>query len=118
MAIDFSLSPELVEIRAKMRTFIDEVVRPIEARIDENDRKSLIEGIVEMRKAAQEQGLWLPHMPPEWGGMGLGHVALAMVQAEAGKHRLGPWISTARPPTRATCTRCCTGAPTSRRSGT
>ena len=98
MAIDFSLSPELVEIRAKMRTFIDEVVRPIEARIDENDRKSLIEGIVEMRKAAQEQGLWLPHMPPEWGGMGLGHVQLAMVQAEAARTGFGPFAINAQAP--------------------
>ena len=35
-----------------------------------------------MRAKAQEAGIWLPHMPEEWGGMGLGHVELAMVQAE------------------------------------
>ena len=35
---------------------------------------------------------WSPHMPVEWGGMGLGHVELAMDQAEAGKTRLGPWV--------------------------
>ncbi len=98
MAIDFSLSPELEEIRAKMRAFIDDVVRPIESRIDENDRRSLIEGIVEMRKAAQEQGLWLPHMPPEWGGMGLGHVQLAMVQAEAARASFGPFAINAQAP--------------------
>ena len=42
--------------------------------------------------------------------MGLGHVELAMVQAEAAKarHRARS-CSTARRPTRATCTRCCTG---------
>ncbi len=48
--------------------------------------------ILELREEAKRAGLWLPHMPEEWGGMGLGHVELAMVQAEAGKTRLGPWI--------------------------
>ncbi|HYL53671.1 MAG TPA: acyl-CoA dehydrogenase family protein, partial [Acidimicrobiia bacterium] len=66
MAIDFSLSPELEDIRARVRALVDEVVRPIEQRWDRNDRKQLIDGIIEMRKAAQERGLWLPHMPKEW----------------------------------------------------
>jgi acyl-CoA dehydrogenase len=98
MAIDFSLSPELEQIRDKTRSFIDTVVRPIEQRIDHHDRKSLIEGIVEMRQAAQEWGLWLPHMPEEWGGMGLGHVELAMVQAEAAKTGFGPFAINAQAP--------------------
>jgi acyl-CoA dehydrogenase len=99
MAIDFSLSPELEAIRERTREFIDEVVKPIEARIREtDDRKSLIEGIIEMRGEAQSRGLWLPHMPPEWGGMGLGHVELAMVQAEAAKSGLGPYAINAQAP--------------------
>ena len=48
--------------------------------------------ILELREQAKKEGLWLPHMPKEWGGMGLGHVELAIVQAEAGKTRPGPWI--------------------------
>ena len=51
-----------------------------------------------MRAKAQEEGLWLPHMPKEWGGMGLGHVELAMVQAEAAKTRLGPWVINCQAP--------------------
>jgi acyl-CoA dehydrogenase len=31
-------------------------------------------------------------MPEEWGGMGLGHVELAMVQAEAAKTYYGPFV--------------------------
>ncbi|HEX4489716.1 MAG TPA: acyl-CoA dehydrogenase family protein [Acidimicrobiia bacterium] len=98
MPIDFSLSPELEEIRATTRDFIENVVKPIEKGIDPNDRKSLITGIIEMRKAAQERGIWLPHMPKEWGGMGLGHVQLAMVQAEAAKTGFGPFAINAQAP--------------------
>jgi acyl-CoA dehydrogenase len=98
VAIDFSLPPEQEEIRGRMRDFVHDVVLPIEEGIDESDRRSLIEGIVEMRKEAQDRGLWLPHMPREWGGMGLGHVAMAMVQAEAAKARFGPFAINAQAP--------------------
>jgi acyl-CoA dehydrogenase len=96
--IDFSLSPELEEIRARTRDFIENVVKPIEEGIKANDRKSLISGIIEMRKEAQARGIWLPHMPKEWGGMGLGHVQLAMVQAEAAKTGFGPFAINAQAP--------------------
>jgi len=98
MTIDFSLSPELEAVRARTRDFIENVVLPIEERIDEEDRKSLVEGIIEMRTEAQKRGVWLPHMPEEWGGMGLGHVELAMVQSEAAKSRFGPFAINAQAP--------------------
>ncbi len=98
MAIDFSLSPELEAIREKTRDFIDTVVKPAEAKIVRDDRKSLITAIIEMRSEAQKRGLWLPHMPEEWGGMGLGHVELAMVQAEAAKSGFGPYAINAQAP--------------------
>ena len=51
-----------------------------------------------MRQAAQEWGLWLPHMPKEYGGMGLGHVAMASVSAEAAKSGFGPFALNAQAP--------------------
>jgi acyl-CoA dehydrogenase len=101
MAIDFTLTPELEDLRVRIRSFMDEVVRPGEARIgnrEELDRSDYIEIILAMRKAANEAGMWLPHMPEEWGGMGLGHVELAMVQAEAAKTRMGPWVLNCQAP--------------------
>ncbi|HEY8526493.1 MAG TPA: acyl-CoA dehydrogenase family protein [Acidimicrobiales bacterium] len=101
MAIDFTLSPEVEEIRLRVRSFIEDVVKPGEAEIGaiENiDRADYIKRIFAMRDQAKEAGLWLPHMPEEWGGMGLGHVELAMVQAEAAKTRLGPWVLNCQAP--------------------
>jgi len=100
MAIDFSFPPELEELRAKVRRFVAEVVRPAEALIQERegDRRFLIEQIIAMRQAAQEWGLWLPHMPAEYGGMGLGHVAMASVSAEAAKSGFGPFALNAQAP--------------------
>jgi acyl-CoA dehydrogenase len=103
MSIDFSLAPELEELRGRVRSFVDEVVRPAEERIaveelDQRDRGAYREVLRQLRKDAFASGLWLPHMPPEWGGMGLGHVELAMVQAEAARTRLGPWVLNCQAP--------------------
>jgi acyl-CoA dehydrogenase len=103
MAIDFSLSPELEELRARVRAFVDDVIKPTEERIEaehlqESDRKAYYSALLGMRKQAKEVELWLPHMPAEWGGMGLGHVELAMVQAEAAKTYYGPWVFNCQAP--------------------
>lgn len=100
MAIDFSFPPEIEALRLKVRDFIAQVVRPAEARIAEreNDRRFLIQSIIEMRVAAKDWGLWLPHMPAEFGGMGLGHVAMAAVSAEAAKSGFGPYALNAQAP--------------------
>jgi acyl-CoA dehydrogenase len=100
MAIDFSFPPEIEQVRQQVRRFCAEVVRPAEAEIaaHEGDRKVLVEQVIKMRKAAHEWGLWLPHMPEEYGGMGLGHVAMASVSAEAAKTRFGPFALNASAP--------------------
>ena len=103
MAIDFTLTPELEQIRTRVRLFIGDVVAPEEQRIEaeglaENDREAYVRALVALRKKAYAAGLWLPHMPKEWGGMGLGHVELAMVQAEGAKCRIGPWVMNCQAP--------------------
>jgi acyl-CoA dehydrogenase len=95
VAIDFTLSPEIEALRNRVRTFVDEKVRPDEARLahrDEMDSEEVRSILVGMRRDAKKEGLWLPQMPPEWGGMGLGHLELATVQAEAGRSYYAPWV--------------------------
>jgi acyl-CoA dehydrogenase len=100
MAIDFSFPEEIQLVRQKVREYCDQVVRPGEKAIEAapDDRQVLVEQVIGMRKAAQEWGLWLPHMPEEYGGMGLGHVAMAAVAAEAAKTRFGPFALNAQAP--------------------
>ncbi len=100
MAIDFTFPPEVEEIRHRVRSFVEEVVKPVEAKAAADDwsRDDWIKGIIEMRGQAKEWGLWLPHMPEEWGGMGLGHVAMASVSAEAARSRMGPYALNAQAP--------------------
>ena len=103
MSIAFSLSPELEAIRLEIRNFIGNEVKPVEEiierdKLDQTDRDQYVSLLVGMRKKAFAEGLWLPHMPKDWGGMGLGHVELAMVQAEAAKSYYGPWVLNCQAP--------------------
>jgi len=101
MPIDFTLTPEIEQLRLRVRDFIERVVKPGEAKIggeDKVERAEYLRVLLKMRSEAKEAGLWLPHMPHEFGGMGLGHVELAMVQAEAAKSYYGPWVMNCQAP--------------------
>ncbi|MBV9996128.1 MAG: acyl-CoA dehydrogenase family protein, partial [Caulobacteraceae bacterium] len=49
--------------------------------------------VKELQTKARAEGLWCPFVPKEWGGMGLGHLANAIVQIEVGRSftHLGAW---------------------------
>ena len=88
--MDFTLSPELLALRERTRQFIAEQVIPLE-----NDERQSHHGpsealrreLVARGKAA---GLLTPHASKEMGGMGLSHMAKAVVFEEAGYSWLGP----------------------------
>ena len=90
MAIDFTLPPDVVAVRERVRAFMEQEVAPAEARMrtEGNWRK----GYAELREEAQRAGLWAPHMPPDLGGMGLGPLAMAFVSAECGRTMMGAYV--------------------------
>jgi acyl-CoA dehydrogenase len=90
MAIDFTLPPDVVAVRERVRAFMEQEVAPAEARMrtEGNWRK----GYAELREEARRAGLWAPHMPPDLGGMGLGPLAMAFVSAECGRTMMGAYV--------------------------
>ncbi|MDQ3148180.1 MAG: acyl-CoA dehydrogenase family protein [Actinomycetota bacterium] len=100
MTIDFSFPPEIEELRLKVRDFMATVVRPVEEKAEGNawERKDWVQAIIEMRGQAKEWDLWLPHMPKEWGGMGLGPTAMASVSAEAARTGIGSFVLNCQAP--------------------
>jgi acyl-CoA dehydrogenase len=88
--MDFDISPELRNLQDKTRRFIAEAVIPLE-----NDPRQSSHGPDEtLRKQlvalARDAGLLTPHASIEMGGIGLSHVAKALVFEEAGYSWLGP----------------------------
>ena len=100
MPVDFNLAPDVEEVRQRVRKFMESEVRPAEDKLREEkaDRNAYVQAIVQLRQKARAEGLWNPHLPPEWGGMGLGPVAMAFMSAEAGRTTIGPFVINAQAP--------------------
>ncbi len=86
MSLDFEVPPEAKAIREKVRKWVHEECIPAEKELDS---KPFDEVLANLRKKARAQGLWYPFVPKEYGGMGLGPLANALVQMELGREHAG-----------------------------
>src|SRR6266852_5477359 len=86
MSIDFEVPAEAKAIREKVRKWVQEECIPAEKELD---TKPLDEVLGKLRTKARAKGLWCPFVPKEYGGMGLGPLANALVQMELGESILG-----------------------------
>jgi acyl-CoA dehydrogenase len=81
--IDFELSDDLRDIQTRIRSFVTDEVLPRESEAFASD-DGFEKVLAELRDLAKERGLWTPHLPPEWGGLGLGAMGMALVSQECG----------------------------------
>src|SRR5579862_7746030 len=92
--MDFTLSPDLLDLQKRCRQFIDHVVIPAEGNLPKHTEDTSHDAWSDLRADLQQQarkaGLFLPHMGEEWGGMGLDWRSCAIVFEEAGRSLLGP----------------------------
>lgn len=88
--IDFEIPDDIKELRARVATFIDTQVLPVEREVG---TRPFFDIVKELQGEARAQGLWCPFVPTEYGGMGLGHLANAIVQIEVARSfsHLGAW---------------------------
>jgi len=87
MAVDFEIPDEAKEVRERVRKWVHDECIPAEKKV--KDRESFDKVLKELRTKARSQGLWCPFIPKEYGGMGLGPLANALVQMELGESYLG-----------------------------
>ena len=90
MAIDFTLPPDVVSVRLRVREFMEKRVAVEEERMRREG--GFRKGYAALREEAKREGLWAPHMPPEFGGMGLKPLAMAFVSAECGRTMMGAYV--------------------------
>ena len=90
--MDFTLSPELVELRGRIRDFVETRIIPLEQDPDSFDEHENIhlELLEELRTEVKAAGLWAPQMPRERGGLGLDIVGMAACYEEMGRSIFGP----------------------------
>jgi len=88
--VDFSLSPELLDLQQRTRQFIADKIIPYESdprQTPHGPTEDLRRELVELARAA---GLLTPHASTELGGLGLSHIAKSIVFEESGYSPLGP----------------------------
>ena len=89
--IDFSIPPQLETARQSVTAFMDQYVYPSEDQIVE-DEGLPVELERELQERVKAEGLWAPHLPREWGGMGIGFIGQALVNEIIGRSVVGPRI--------------------------
>jgi acyl-CoA dehydrogenase len=98
--MDFSLSPDVVELQQRIRRFVDTRLIPLEsdaATFDahENIGETLLQ---QLRAAARAEGLWALQMPKERGGGGLDCVGMAACYEEMNRSLFGPVVMNSAAP--------------------
>ncbi len=90
--MDFTLAPEIEDLRLRVRAFVEEHVLPLEADPQNfSEHENIPEArLAKVREKAKKAGLWAPQSPKEFGGMDLPIVAWAAIYEEAARSIFGP----------------------------
>lgn len=92
--MDFTISPALEDLRARIAAFVDGEILPLEADpaaydAHENIRPDLLAALREKARAA---GLWCLQLRPETGGLGVGRMGMAVCYEEMNRSIFGPVV--------------------------
>ncbi len=83
--MDFTIPPDLREVLDRVRAFVEEEVLPAEAEItDLADLLTSWDVIERLRDSARERGIYTPHLPERWGGLGFGVLGMSLVNEICG----------------------------------
>jgi acyl-CoA dehydrogenase len=90
--MDFSIPPELEDLRRRTRAFVDQHVLPLEGdRVNFSEHENIPDAqLAPVRAKARAAGLWAPQSPKEFGGMALPIVGWAVMYEEAARSLFGP----------------------------
>jgi acyl-CoA dehydrogenase len=83
--IDFTVPDELQSLLGRIKDYISEDVLPAEGEIaDPEDVLGSWEVVERLRDRARERGIFTPHLPEEYGGLGIGVLGMALISQEVG----------------------------------
>ena len=89
--MDFTLSPEVEDLRQRTRAFVEEHVLPLETdpeNFSEHENIPL-HRLAPVQEKAKKAGLWAPQSPKEFGGMALPITVWAVIYEEAARSIFG-----------------------------
>ena len=83
--MDLTIPEDLRDLLDRVRAYVHEDVLPAEADVEDPEDVLGSWHVVErLRERARDRGLFTPHLPEEWGGLGVGVLGMALVSGECG----------------------------------
>jgi acyl-CoA dehydrogenase len=83
---------------SRFREFLRAEVYPLESDFLRVPFQDLVPSLDEKRKRARSEGLWAPHLPEEYGGLGLTLSQFAQVSEELGRTPIGHYVFNCQAP--------------------
>ncbi|MDP1918027.1 MAG: acyl-CoA dehydrogenase family protein [Myxococcales bacterium] len=87
--MDFLLNEVLSVTRHRVRQFVDAHIIPVEDQVFAEDRAGKRDTLKQLQARARADGLWVPHLPPSMGGLGLGPMGMCALFREMGRSPIG-----------------------------
>ena len=85
-------SEELLGLLDRIKKFVRDEVYPLEAEFLRKPFRELTPLLREKREKVKSMGLWAPHLPVEYGGVGLTLSEFALVSEELGRTPIGHYL--------------------------
>ena len=96
--MDFEIPARVKPLISRLRAFVQEEVIPLEPAFLNGEFVEMLPQLAELRARVREAGLWAPHLPERYGGMGLSLHEFAYVSEELGRSPLGHYAFNCQPP--------------------
>ncbi len=90
--------PKIDMLLDEITSFMRDEVYPLEQQLLQGSFRSLLPTLTAKRRRAKDMGLWAPHLPPEWGGLGLPLPQFARVSEVLGSSPLGHYLFNCQAP--------------------
>jgi alkylation response protein AidB-like acyl-CoA dehydrogenase len=96
--MDFSVSARVQPIVAQIRAIVETELYPLEADFLNGEFRDLLPILAKKRAQVQAAGLWAPHLPVEYGGLGLTLLEFAHISETLGRSPLGHYVFNCQAP--------------------
>ncbi len=93
-----AVSPRMEELRDRIRRFIHDEVFPLERQFLNSRFREILPLLTAKRQRVRELGLWAPHLPKEYGGLGLPLAEFAHISEELGRSPIGHYLFNCQAP--------------------
>ncbi len=90
--MDFSLSPELTQLRARVRALVDDVLQPVEDEAERNHGRLSAETHARIHQAVLDSGLGANNIPKEFGGGGFNLTEQIVTHEQLGRLTNCLWV--------------------------